>query len=170
MHQSTRRRPGERLFGLLVLIASLWLFWQAYSIAQFSSLSSSGALPLAATAIMVVSACLVLSHTMRLPLTPNVRFVRHVFPPIVGIVVALIFMFAIMLEPVGFLLSATVFLFLSMTFLHRKGWVVSLVMTWASLVLVYCVFRLIFKVILPEGIIPERELMAAVSHWFNAFF
>jgi len=170
MNHPTSRRPGELLFNLLVLIASLFLFWQAYAIAQFSSLSSSGALPLAATSIMVISACLVLIKTIRLPLEPHVRFIRHIFPPVIGVVMALILMFAVMLEPIGFILSAAIFLFIAMTFLHRKGWVVSLGLTLVSLALVYCVFRLIFKVILPEGIIPEREIMAVISHWFSANF
>ena len=55
-HEHRRKRRGEDLFGLIMVVISVGLFWQAYQIAGFSALSSPGAFPMAAAAMMVVGA------------------------------------------------------------------------------------------------------------------
>lgn len=167
MNPMITRSPGEIVFACLLLLTSSWLFWQAYAIAQFTSLSSPGALPLAASMVMVISAAMTLMKTIKLPLDPDLRFFRHLFPPVVGIVIAMILMFAIMLEPIGFIISAGTFLFLGMTFLQRSSLKVSIGLTILCLVTVYCVFRLVFQVVLPEGVVPEREWLALAEKLFK---
>jgi hypothetical protein len=37
----------------------------------------------------------------------------------------------------------------------------------ASLIVIYVIFRLLFQVVLPEGIVPEREIMSAIGNMFG---
>lgn len=168
MPRTVPRRPGERIFCGLLVAFSVYLFWQAYNISGFKDLSSPGAFPLATSAAMIVAACVVFTNTLKKPVAEGVRFFYHCFPPIVGIVIALILIFAVMLEGLGFILSSFFFLFVSIQFLHRKSLLTTLSVTVVALVMVYVIFRLVFQVVLPEGIVPEREIIAAIKHmWSN---
>lgn len=167
MNHPTTRSPGEISFSIALLAGSVFLFWQAYAIAQFSSLSSPGALPMAAAAIMVISAGIAVTKTIKLPIEAELRFFRHLFPPVVGLVMAMILIFAVMLEPVGFVLSAACFLFLGISFLHRGNPWANALLSLLCLIAVYGVFRLVFQVVLPEGLLPEREWLAQISKWFS---
>ncbi|MBJ7550284.1 tripartite tricarboxylate transporter TctB family protein [Marinomonas ostreistagni] len=161
------RHPGEALFSLAVLVGAAYLFWQAFHIADAGSLSSPASLPIAASTIMVISASIIVIKTLRMPLHPELRFSHHIFPPIIALVMALLLIFGLALEPVGFLLSAFCFLLLGFVFLYRGKmlWNIGLAIT--SLALVYLIFRLIFQVVLPEGIVPEREWLAQLAQWFE---
>ena len=167
MHHLSTRKPGEVIFTLALTLGSVFLFWQSYQISGFSSLSSAGALPIAASVVMVISSSIALIKTMKLPINSEIRFFRHIMPPIVGVVIALIVLFAIMLEPIGFIISALVFLFLGVTFLQRSSILFTTVITLVCLISVYFIFRIIFQVVLPEGIIPEREWMAVIENFFS---
>lgn len=167
MSEVSTRQSGERLFSLLMLCISSLLFWQAYGIAQFSSLSSPGAVPLATSAIMIISASIVMVNTWKLPADSTSRFTRNILPPLVGIVMGLILIYALILESLGFLLASSAFLFVGFTLLHRSRIHISLGLTLLSLSIIYVVFRLFFQVILPEGIVPEREIMAVITKFFK---
>lgn len=167
MSEVSTRQPGERFFSLLMLSISSLLFWQAYDIAQLSSLSSPGAIPLATSAIMIISSTIVLVNTWMKPADKASRFTRNILPPLIGIVMALILIYALVLESLGFLVASSAFLFIGFTLLHRSRIHVSLGLTLLSLTLIYVIFRLVFLVILPEGIVPEREIMAAISQFFK---
>jgi putative tricarboxylic transport membrane protein len=56
-----RRLPGELTFALLLIGLSLFLLWQAYGISGFESLTSAGAFPMVAAAVMLVTAVLCVS-------------------------------------------------------------------------------------------------------------
>lgn len=167
MPRTIYRRPGERTFCFSLVVFSVYLFWQAYGIAGFSSLSSPGAFPIATSAAMVIAACVVFVNTLKLPAAEGVRFFYHCFPPIVGIVMALILIFAIMLESLGFILSSFFFLFIGIQFLHRRSVLTTLTISVFSLVVVYIIFRLFFQVVLPEGIVPEREILSAIERFWR---
>ncbi|HEU0223137.1 MAG TPA: tripartite tricarboxylate transporter TctB family protein, partial [Paracoccaceae bacterium] len=55
------------MFGGLMVAASLFLFWKSYGIAGFSALSSPGAFPMAASAVMVLASSVALVRTFELP-------------------------------------------------------------------------------------------------------
>ena len=68
MEPHATRRPGEVVFAALMLAISVFLFWNAYKISGFSSKSSPGAFPLAATADDGRRrAAVALANTLRLP-------------------------------------------------------------------------------------------------------
>ena len=64
-NDTQERRPGELVFNAVLLIFSLFMFWHAYRIAGFSSLSSAGAFPMAMSALMAVTSSTVLLRTWR---------------------------------------------------------------------------------------------------------
>ncbi|GAA0225421.1 tripartite tricarboxylate transporter TctB family protein [Marinomonas primoryensis] len=157
------RKPGERVFCFLLVMGSIYLFWQAYKISGFSELSSPGAFPLAASATMILASCIAFINTLKLPEAEGVRFVHHCFPPIVATIMALILVYSIILESLGFILSSFAFLFISIQFLYRCRILTTLSITLLALVVVYIVFRLVFQVVLPEGIVPEREILSSIK-------
>ncbi|MCB1639922.1 MAG: tripartite tricarboxylate transporter TctB family protein, partial [Thiothrix sp.] len=116
--------PGESVFGWLMLLFSLFAFYQSYQIAGFSSLSSPGSLPMAASAIMVLAACMVVVGNFSRP-PPDEGglkvFLAQVFPYTVAVFCGLILLFAVMLNSLGFILTAFLFLFSSMWFLQKRG-------------------------------------------------
>jgi putative tricarboxylic transport membrane protein len=159
MKELRRLLPGELTFGWLLLAASLFLFYQSYQIAGFSSISSGGGTPLAASGLMILCSVVVIVRNMNSPALEAGwseaarRFQKEILPPnpLIGYVLIII-AFMAALEPLGFNLSSWLFLFVSFLYLHRKGglWLA----TWLSVVSVFTifvVFQLLFQVTLPEG-------------------
>ena len=160
------RKPGERIFCFLLVLGSVYLFWQAYNISGFSSLSSPGAFPIAASAVMVLASCVTFFNTLKAPAAEGVRFVYHCFPPIVAVIMALILIYSVVLESLGFVLSSFAFLFVSIQFLYRRSVLTTLTISLLALIVVYIIFRLVFQVVLPEGMVPEREILSSIrSLW-----
>ncbi len=149
------RQPGELAFSLLLLVASLFLGWQAWTIAGFASLSSAGVMPMLATATMALSGLVILGRTARrrAPAGQGAarRFLAEITPPRLALFAAMIVLYMLALEPAGFLVSSFLFLFAGMAFLHRRSLLLSLVVSAASLALIWFVFRHVFAVVLPAG-------------------
>lgn len=149
------RRPGELVFSLALLVFSLFAAWQAWRISGFSSLSSAGVFPMVATFTMAVSALFIVAGTARA--RPEVergalgRFAVEITPLRLVVFTLLIIGYMLTLEPAGFLVSSFAFLFLGMSFLHRKGVLVNLAISAGSLAIIYFVFRHAFSVVLPRG-------------------
>ena len=169
MSEIVPKQPGESLFGFLMLALSLFLFWQAYEIAGFSALSSPGAFPMAASAIMVISSCVAIVHDFKRPADSFEwpHFFERILPPTVAIMIGIIFVFAVVLETVGFILTALAFLIITIKMLHRGTLAHASLISVIGLVLIYLVFRIIFVVVLPEGLIPESDIMSAVQGLFE---
>ena len=149
------RRPGELVFSLALVAFSLFAAWQAWRISGFQSLSSAGVFPMLATSAMVVSGLFILAEAARA--RPEVerggvrRFAADITPLRLVLFAVLIVAYMLALEPVGFVVSSFLFLFLAMSFLHRKGVLVSLAVSAGSLLVIYFIFRQVFSVVLPAG-------------------
>ncbi|MDO5612687.1 MAG: tripartite tricarboxylate transporter TctB family protein [Paracoccus sp. (in: a-proteobacteria)] len=165
-HDKRKRSAGETPFNALLFLASLFLLWSAYDIAGFSSLSSPGALPMAVAFAMVVSSGLILLGNLRTPDRDDSRFWADILPPVVIVMALMIAGYGVLLVPLGFLPTSLIFMVLSVMFLRRGGLIYAIGVSLLSLALVYIVFRLIFTVLLPAGIVPEGEILAAISGWF----
>lgn len=165
MEPKRQRLPGEIVFSALMLIISLVLFWNAYRISGFAAKSSPGSFPLAATAVMVVASLVSLAKSFAAPTGDNGwRAFRHrVIPNIVIVFAGLILLYGIALESIGFVLTSLAFLFAGMLLLYRRGPGPALFWAVVSVIIVYVIFRLVFQVVLPEGIIPERRLLADIG-------
>lgn len=157
------KKPGESLFGFALLIFSLFVFYNAYKISGFSSLSSPGSFPLAASAVMCLSACFIIIKNVKTSLLPNMSFFKDVLPLSIVTVVALLLVFSLALEHTGFVLAAVVFEFVMLLSFYKRKVSSALLITVVSIVVIYVIFRLVFQVVLPEGILPEREIIA----WFK---
>lgn len=165
LHESHPKRRGEDLFGLIFLLVAVLLFWQSYGIAGFSGLSSPGAFPLAASAAMVISAVIVVIGNAR---RGRVVSTEPILPLTIAIFTGMVIVYALLLGPLGFLPASFLFLIAGTKLLYRKSWTFTVLMSLASLIVVYVVFRLVFQVVLPEGIVPESDILASISHIFGS--
>lgn len=160
MDRSRHRVPGELAFALVMLLFGLTALWQAWRISGFSSWSSPGVVPMLATAAMSVSALVVLRNTRRMK-RPEVaagstlarQFGRQVTPLPIVLFTALIVVYMLALEPLGFVLSSFAFLVASMFALGSRRIVFTIVVSALSLAAIYLVFQTAFSVVLPEGVL-----------------
>ncbi|MFD1797004.1 tripartite tricarboxylate transporter TctB family protein [Paracoccus aurantiacus] len=157
--EPTQRRPGELAFGAFLLIGSLALLWNAYGIAGFEALSSPGAIPMATSFVMVVTAALVLLRTSRLPPDRTETISRDILPPVVLIFAALLIGYGVLLRPLGFLPTSLLFLVISIKLLSRRSWAWVLMISVVCLVVIWLIFRIVFTVLMPPGIVPEAEFI-----------
>jgi len=161
-------RPGARVFDALLLALGLFLLVQAYGIAGFSKLSSPGALPLAAAAVMVAAAATAALTRGRGGAEPLAELRRRLLPGPVLAMAVLIAALAAALERLGFLIAAPAFLVLAFLALDRRRPGRKLAVAVAAVAVLYVLFRLVFQVLLPEGIVPERAILAWLEDLFGA--
>lgn len=160
------RRPGESLFMALLAAASLFLLYSAQTISGFEGLSASGTMPMVFTSVMSVTAIINLVHTLRKSRGSGESLAVDILPFNVIALILLIAAYALLLKPVGFLPVSTGFLFLAIWLLSRRSPLFALGTALVSVALVYAVFRLVFTVLMPEGVVPEGEILA----WFHNLF
>ena len=163
MHDAQKKTVGETFFAAAMLLVSLILLWQAYSISGFEALSAPGSFPMGVTLVMVVSSASIALRTLSVKSDPDVRLWTDVLPPVILIMTALIVLYAVLLQPLGFLPTSFLFLAVSIWFLWRRGPVRSIGIALLSLIGIYVIFRLVFSVLMPAGIVPEGEILA----WFG---
>ncbi len=151
------KRQGELGFSLLLIVFSVTAFWQSYAISGFSGLTTAGVFPMLASATMVVASVCILFQVLRGSLEANSNptsaqgFFQSILPLRIIIVVVLITAYVIAMPWLGFLLASALFLFLSFSYLWRKSFLVSLLITLVAVVSVYLIFRKLFQVVLPKG-------------------
>lgn len=161
--------PGETIFGFLMVGVSIVLLWQAYTISGLSSFSSAGVFPMSAAFIMLVFSCVtVVDNSKKKQNEKNTfaSFREKVIPNLVSFMIALIITYAVLLESIGFLLTSFGFLVIAIFVLYKNGLGRTLFIAALSIMVIYAIFRLAFSVVLPEGIIPEGEILASISRWF----
>ena len=161
MNELRRLLPGETAFGWLALAFSLFLFYHSYKIAGFSSLSSSGGTPLAASGLMIISSVIVhpcATGGRRPPGAAGMAEAARRFHkrdpagPSADRLRARHLRIHDASRAARFNLTSCLFLFVSFWYLHRRGgiWLAA----WLSLVsvlIIYVLFQLVFQVTLPEG-------------------
>ncbi|MFV0292724.1 MAG: tripartite tricarboxylate transporter TctB family protein [Paracoccus sp. (in: a-proteobacteria)] len=167
MHDKRKRSSGELAFNAGLFIVSLILLWQAYAISGFEALSSPGALPMAVAFTMVISSGLILLDNFRTPNRDSTRFMLDILPPVVIVMMLMIAGYAVFLVPLGFLPTSMIFLSGSIIYLRSGGIGFALTVSLVSLTCIYIIFRLIFTVLMPPGIVPEAEILAAISRIFG---
>lgn len=157
--EEAQRRPGELLFGCLMLAGSLVLLWNAYGISGFQALSAPGSVPMATSLVMALSAALVILRTARLPLDRAESIAKDILPGVVLIFAGLLVGYGLLLRPLGFLPTSALFLIAAIKLLGRRGWGWTLVVSIGSLVAIWLVFRIVFTVLMPAGLVPEAEII-----------
>lgn len=156
---ATGRRPGELGFALALSVASLFLLYSAYGISGFEALSAPGAVPMATTFVMTASAVLVVLRTWRLPKVQAETLVKDILPVTVILFVGFLVLFGAMLKPLGFVPTAALFLIVAIKVLSRRSWGYTLAVALGSLLVIWIIFRVVFTVLLPAGILPEAEFI-----------
>jgi hypothetical protein len=164
LHATHAKRKGEDLFGLIFLVLSVGLFWQSYKIAGFSALSSPGAFPMAASGVMTIAAAVVVIGNLRRGggVDPEA-----ILPMPVFLFMALLLAYALLLAPLGFLPASYLFLLLGTQLLGRGSLLRTALLSAATLAVIYVVFRIVFQVVLPEGIVPETDILSSMGRLFS---
>jgi hypothetical protein len=144
----------------LLCLASFGLLAKAYGISGFESLSSPGALPMAAAGTMAATSLIIAVKTWRAPAVGGETIATHILPGAVVAGIAAVTAYAFMLVPIGFLLTSFLFLLVLIRVLSRRSLFFCAWVAAANVLLIYLVFRIIFTVLMPEGIVPEREILA----------
>lgn len=168
MQPKAPRRPGELVFNTALFLASLFLLYSAYSISGFEALSAPGAVPMATTTVMVITSGLTLLETLKKPALTAEKLERDIIPLPVIVTIAAVIGYALLLAPLGFLPTSAIFLFGLIWYLSGRGPVFSLIVSLATVALIYLIFRLIFTVLMPPGIVPEGEMIAWIRSLFSA--
>jgi hypothetical protein len=162
-----QRRPGELIFGALMVIGSLVLLWNAYGISGFEALSAPGTVPMATTAVMVVTSAIILLRDLRLPRVAGESMAKDILPGVVLIIALMLVAYGFLLQPLGFLPTSALFLIAALKLLARRGWLWTVSISIGSLLLVWIIFRIVFSVLMPAGIVPEAELIQAFRNVFS---
>ncbi len=160
MDDKNTRKPGELVFSILVVVVSLTLLYSAYGISGFEALSAPGAVPMAATVVMVVTSLIVLLRSLKSQPNQGGKFLRDVVPLRIALVMGLILAYAIALKPLGFLPTSALFLILLIKLLSRRSWAYCTGIGLISLLGIYLIFRIVFTVLMPTGIVPEGQILA----------
>jgi putative tricarboxylic transport membrane protein len=146
-------------FAIFLMLASLFLLYSAYGISGFKALSSPGSVPMATTLVMVVSSFIIALRTSRLSKVAHETLSKDILPVMVILFIGFLVIFGLLLKPLGFVLTAALFLTIAIKVLARRGWGYTLTVALGSLVVIWIVFRVVFTVLLPAGILPEAEFI-----------
>lgn len=150
------RKPGEFVFCLLLVVFSGIALLLSYDISGFDSISAPGVLPLIASALMLGSTLFIFRGTWALPPAQDDQsFVKLLMPKVIVNFLLLGAMYVVLLSWFGFLIASFTYLFVSILYLHQQGWLVAFFVSANALAIIYMIFRLLFKVILPEGALLE---------------
>lgn len=151
--------PGERWFALVLLVFSVTAFWQSYAISGFTGLSTAGIFPMLASAAMVCAASFILAGIPSLQKggvfesRQSPGNVQYILPQRIVVLIALITVYVFLMPILGFLVASGLFLFTAFAYLWHKSILISLALTIFSLASVYLIFRKLFQVVLPEGML-----------------
>jgi hypothetical protein len=161
------RRPGEIAFALILMAASLALLIEAYGISGLSKLSAPGSVPVATTGVMVLCMGIVLWQTIRRPRVVGETVARDILPVRVILFVGMLLAYGLLLRPLGFLPTTALFLIGGIRLLGR-GWGFSVAVGLLALIGIWLVFRMVFTVLMPPGILPEAEMVQFLRNLFGA--
>lgn len=162
MQTKQPRRPGELLFNLAMVLGSLFLLWSAYGISGFEALSAPGAIPLVATATMAICGFLILRETLGKSSVTAEKIERDILPLPVIVTIVMIVAYALLLKPVGFLPTSFLFLAILIRYLAKCSVLRAVLLSLAIVAGIYLLFRIVFTVLMPPGIVPEAEVIAWV--------
>lgn len=159
-----KRRPGETVFTGILVLASLGLLWSAYGISGFEALSGAGSVPMATTAVMVITEAIIFWRTLKLPRAEDETVMQDITPPLVIILALFLVAYGLLLKPLGFLPTSALFLIASIKILSKRSWAFTLTVSIGSLIAIYLIFRIVFTVLMPAGIVPEAEMIQMVRN------
>ena len=153
------KRPGEFIFVCVILLISAACLWEAYGIAGATSPSSPGAIPMLASAVMLLTAVLIAQQTRAKQPRSHEYWAIDILPRRVVLFVILLMGYGLVLDQLGFIPTSFVFLVIAIRVLSKRSWGFVTVVSGGSLLLIWLIFRIVFTVLMPEGIVPEAEII-----------
>ncbi|MGY3439360.1 MULTISPECIES: tripartite tricarboxylate transporter TctB family protein [unclassified Marinovum] len=162
-----KRRPGELVFAGVMLAASLGLLWNAYGISGFEALSAPGTVPMATTLVMAIAALVVVLKTAKLPLDRAETLAKDILPLTVVFFAVALALYGLLLKPLGFLPTSAVFLIAAIKYLGKRSWLWTVGVSLGSLIAIWLIFRIVFSVLMPAGILPEAEFIQFFRNLIN---
>lgn len=153
---------SEQFFNLLLLVFSSFFLYHAFHITEDSGLGSSASIPIMSCSVMVMASLMALGKSIFSSVRPVEKIPRAVF-----LVLLMILLYSLFLEDVGFLISSLVFIGVLVFAINGSRLVTSFALALLVVLVTYLVFRIVFKVMLPEGMIPEREILFYLKNLFN---
>lgn len=141
------RPPGEALFCWALVLLGAFVAWQAGGIGYFDSPSAAGVFPLLAGGAMTLAALVAAVGATR----RGAPAAGPVLPRDVAAIGALVLAYMAGLEAAGFVPASLLFLFCAIAWLQRGGLLRAAFVAAGAVALVWVVFRLLFRVILPQG-------------------
>ena len=90
----------------------------------------------------------------------------QIIPLPIIVTIVMIALYAMALQPLGFIPTSILFLLVMVRYLSGRSWGFCLGVSVGTVALIYLIFRLIFAVLMPQGIVPEGEIIA----WLTSFF
>ena len=154
MNKSKKLRPGEKVFSFILIIFSVILFFESYKISGFSGLTTSGAMPMFASTIMLIASIFIFLETLKKDPKNKFNLLKvtlYLLPRQLIFFVSLVLIYVLAIPYFGFTLSSGTFLIISILNLWNKGFVWSLGVSVFSIAVIYFLFRIVFQVILPLG-------------------
>ncbi len=154
-----KTKPGEKGFPFLLLL--LGIFITAESVKMYReapTLEGYGTMPLICGILIIILSVFIILNNFRykseitgLPVGEQAKAIlSHLCSKEVMVMMALIVVYCIVLNAgVPFLVSSPVFLWVSMTYLRRGGYVRNIVYTLIIMVFIYLVFKVAFQVVFP---------------------
>lgn len=152
MSSKERRRPGELVFALVIVVFAAAAFWQSYAISGFTGKATAGVFPMLASGMMVIAGLAILLSTAgKRSAAPDAGFRREILPnrhvTLIGLVVA----YLVAMPYLGFMIASGAFLFAAFQYLWGKPVWITAALAAVSLLAIYGIFREIFQVVLPQG-------------------
>ncbi len=159
MPSSKQRLPGEYTFTIILAMASAFLLWTAWGISGFESLSSAGAFPMGAAALMAATALFNIVQVRRRPSgEPSTRmpFIRELTPAVLIALIIAMAVYVLTMPYLGFLIASTVFLLVGMRLLGNRRIGLALLVALSAMAIIHLVFQTVFSVVLPTAMgLPE---------------
>ena len=154
MNKSKKLRPGEKVFSFILIIFSVILFFESYKISGFSGLTTSGAMPMFASTLMLIASIFIFLETLKKDSNNKfnlLKITQYLLPKQLIFFVSLVLIYVLAIPYFGFTLSSGTFLIISILNLWNKGILWSLGVSVFSIAVIYFLFRIVFQVILPLG-------------------
>jgi len=85
--------------------------------------------------------------------------IKDILPLTVVMFALFLVAFGVLLKPLGFLPTSALFLIAAIKILGKRSWGWTVGIAVFSLVVVWLIFRIVFTVLMPAGIVPEAELI-----------
>lgn len=144
---ATPRNPVKRAS----IFSTAWQYFSVLSSLQNCRLfcfGSPGAIPMAASAIMVITTCIIVVKEFARPKAEGgaKAFFTQILPFTIAVMCGLIILFAVVLQQLGFVLTGLAFLWVSIWFLQKRSPLSAALIALLCVFVIYVLFRLIFQV------------------------